>query len=211
MDVVVALPATWLLCVQMNQFYATGAGKDYFGENQAIAVEATKEILQRFTAMAKTIVDPKDFNGVQKHIRQWAKKNPFQSILFYRGHNYEFFTWAAKQKGKMGLMGTMKQVQDLMGRLSYQMSYLGQYMPLQSMWQMEVLVLDQLESVDLDSPESQLGNISESLETVTEMIQDREGLIDHLFYRTVQLLLLVLAGVLIILLVWKRLGSKPPA
>jgi len=84
-------------------------------------------------------------------------------------------------------------------------------MPLQSMWQMEVLVLDQLESVDLDSPESQLGNISESLDTVTEMIQDREGLIDHLFYRTVQLLLLVLAGVLIILLVWKRLGSKPPA
>ena len=42
---------------------------------------------------------------------------------------------------------------------------------------------------------------------MTELIEEREELIDHLFYRTVQLLLLILAGVLIILLVWKRLGS----
>jgi len=97
-----------------------------------------------------------------------------------------------------------------MDKLSYQLTFLDEYLPVQIMWQIELLILRYSNSEALKAP---LKNIQDLLASITEL-SDVTGLgkemVDHVFYRMLQLAVVVLVGLLLVLVIVKRVASKGP-
>ena len=56
LDPLAALADAWGLCAQMERFFATGAGKDLFGDSQRIAVQDSLTLSEEAAALARSVV-----------------------------------------------------------------------------------------------------------------------------------------------------------
>jgi hypothetical protein len=115
--------------------------------------------------------------------------------------------WASELSKKKGFFSTMKRVDDAMDRLSYQITFLDEYLPVQIMWQIELLFLRHAESVPVKESMKSFQDLSGAITKLLDETAYGKDLVDHIFYRMMQLAAMVLVGLLLVLIIWKRIGS----
>ncbi|MHC5065747.1 MAG: hypothetical protein ACYTG5_17425 [Planctomycetota bacterium] len=66
----------WSLCLQMTDFFETGAGKDMFGEFSGIALQTARDLEKRLQSMANETLADDVYERARSEIDEFAVANP---------------------------------------------------------------------------------------------------------------------------------------
>ncbi|MEJ2541047.1 MAG: hypothetical protein P8188_13920 [Gemmatimonadota bacterium] len=74
----------WILSEQMLDYYATGAGRDAFGEYQPMAVRGLEAVTRRIDERVEEVLDSAGYQRVSSFVRNWSDAYPLDNDLFVR-------------------------------------------------------------------------------------------------------------------------------
>jgi hypothetical protein len=130
-----------ILCVQMREFFETGPGREVFGGQEAVAVDASRllENEMRRWAASMTTEGELDQEGLD-FVDDWTREHPITSLQFGRRSSLTAFQSAVPEaRGGLGGISTMEEtVLDLRDQLPITMRRL----PKQARWESELAFLE---------------------------------------------------------------------
>jgi hypothetical protein len=166
-DPLAMLVDLWALCAQQTAYFESGAGKDLFGAQQGVAVQASREMQREISNTAARFMKPEVLAFAQKEIGKWAANHPLQDHLFARPSIIAVLPEAFPNRPP-GIFEALNTVQaelaDAKGRLALQLDHL----PRQARWQAELLA----DQISTDIVGVQLTNAYEFLTGEREAILD---------------------------------------
>lgn len=226
----------WTFSVQMHLFFAVGAGREVFGEQQELAVRASQRLRDEMADVARHAVDPEQFEATEQRITDWAEDHPLESLTFARDSIIPDFAEASRRSEDVfGSMGTIEDV-AVAGEAS--LAILAASLPRQARWQAELVLHEMLRGEEgrtlllaAEEASELMGEVPELVETSINALRDtarseRETVMieadalaahtvkefEHLLMRAIdrlvlRLLLILLAG-LVLLPFALRIGRR---
>ncbi|MCI0337119.1 MAG: hypothetical protein L0226_06060 [Acidobacteria bacterium] len=138
-DPLIILLELWSLSAQMEQYFTTGAGRDLFGEQQPLAIDASKKLTAAAVAIAKELAPPESFERGRTLVDNWVQTHPLSNPLFARDSIVEAFSKEVhKESGSpfSALRGMDERLDDLTAR----MTIYAAFIPKQARWQAELML-----------------------------------------------------------------------
>ncbi|MBI3805268.1 MAG: hypothetical protein HY282_16075 [Nitrospirae bacterium] len=140
-DPVAILVDLWALCAQQTAYFASGAGKDLFGDQQGVAVTTVRQLETEVMAMATDLLRPKSVVAAREGIARWTEEHPLENHQFARTSIISIMAriFPDGTAGPFQTLNSMPaEIADLKGRLTLQMDQL----PRQARWQAELMATD---------------------------------------------------------------------
>jgi len=82
-DPLVSFIDGWTLMLMMQDYFETGRGRDLFGEQQPIAVDAMRGAVQRVEATVRRVLEGRgEYQPFYDFVHDWAAENPLSNDLF---------------------------------------------------------------------------------------------------------------------------------
>lgn len=168
-----------VLTYQMLDYFETGLGRDQFGEQQHLAMEAVRFIdseMDRSMNLAGQKLDPE----ARGNIRQFATENPLTNPYFFRASPVGLLASYLGQESVSGLqaVGSMT---ELMEELSMRLNTYTELLPRSGRWQAELLLAELADSSRAASFLEILNRI-EAMETLNTFLQNAPDLVDEQRY-----------------------------
>jgi hypothetical protein len=138
-DPLVSYVDGWTLLVQMRQYLETGIGKDLFGEQQHIAIDAMRDLEESVDLSVHQNIDPEIAEQLTTFVRRWAEEHPLDNELFQRRSVSERVVdlLAQQQGGGLSQLGSMAQMAEDAQQMAL---VLASYTPKEIRWQSELMV-----------------------------------------------------------------------
>jgi hypothetical protein len=157
------------LSLQMLEYLDSGLGRDRFGAQQPIAVQAAHEIV---AAMVEAGADY--YQRDKEAILEWAAGHPFDNHLFVRTDATA--TLAAEVSGgQVGALQAAAEMGEQMNTLNDRMGIYSLYAPRQIQWQTDFVLAQSTELID-----EQTGSVLEQVMGQSTFLLDGiEGIIDR--------------------------------
>jgi len=140
-DPLAALIDTWILCIQMREYFEVGAGKNSFGEYQFVAAESSRRLENDVLEIVKKSTVEKELPKASVLIYSWAKDNPVENHYFVRSATSELYAES--------LMGGERNIRTVFGSIlqgvediSSELNAYSEILPKIARWQAEYF-LDQ--------------------------------------------------------------------
>ena len=137
-----AYTTTWAACLLMLEYYESGLGAEAFGEDQAIAIEASRQLVREINEIGAGIPIDED---VRRHgceaMAAWVEENPLTNHLFVTHVPAEHLHKLTKGYDT-GLTSIAVDTQERLANLSDRMSIQTSLLPRQMRWQAELALLD---------------------------------------------------------------------
>jgi hypothetical protein len=168
MEPVAALLDLWSFTVQMHLFFTDGAGREVFGAQQPMAVEASQRLLREITAVARSASDPDEFQAAEQGTFDWAADHPLQDLTFARDSIIpDFADHSTRSQDVFGSLGTLEDV-----ALAWEQSFsiLAASLPRQARWQAELLLHDLLREPEVVALLDTADDASAFMERMPELI-----------------------------------------
>ena len=184
-DPVAGFLDTKTLLVQMHDFFATGAGKNTFGELQNIALEGLTKFDLELTEVMRGMTKSGDITVPQGYTRTWADQHRIEDLYFKR-ISFTVALDSLMYDKKHGLFDATGMIADGMNDLSSRMNIYIEYLPRQARWQAEYLLLAEgttFMNKSMDSLQLQLNAMLDSINmqriaTLYELQRERIALTD---------------------------------
>lgn len=139
-DPLAALGDAWTLAIQMARYFDGGAGKELFGESQAVAVEAARSLESEAYELAVSIGGSSAASEIKRDFEHWAEGHPIVDINFGRRSvmtEASAITARSLRVGGMSAVGQMdRTLRDIADRLTV---YTDQ-LPKQARWHAELVI-----------------------------------------------------------------------
>jgi hypothetical protein len=141
-DPVVAAVDLWGLSMQQSDFLTTGAGRDFFGDLQPIAIAAADTL----EGIAGAVVGRMRAEGharVQEetNLREWARRHPIEGSSLGR-ESILSSNWEVLGITETSLTGTMASVQRSLTGVTNRLGYLNEGIFKRVLWQSELVAHD---------------------------------------------------------------------
>jgi len=137
-----AYTTTWAACLLMLEYYESGLGAGAFGENQAIAIEASRQLVREIDEIGAEIpIDEDVRRRGREAMAAWVEENPLTNPLFVSRAPAEHLLQLTEGYDT-GLTSIAANTQEQMADLSDRMSIQTSLMPRQMRWQAELAFLD---------------------------------------------------------------------
>ena len=167
---VASLLDLWTFSVQMHLFFAVGEGRDLFGEQQDIAVQASLRLRRDMSKVARTAIDPDEFEPTEQMIVEWAERNPLRDLRFARESIVpDFADSSRRSEDVFGSMGTIEDV-AVAGKAS--LAILAASLPRQARWQAELILHEGLHNEEVDALLVTAADASELMREVPALVED---------------------------------------
>lgn len=176
-DPIAAATDTWVLLAQMRQFFETGKGKDLFGDNQKIAVDAIKGMEKDFLKMAYEFRDSSLI--IKPEVDNWVKKHPIENIFFNRTSTVTLYAKALGRK-ELGLSSSIGDMVASINNLQDKLTLNTEFLPKQARWQAEYMVYEFLADSVKEGMFSDIGTIAASIERISRIIEGSPELISSI-------------------------------
>jgi hypothetical protein len=151
-DLAVAALDLWLLTVQMDDAFTTGAASDWFGEQQPIAQNTAHELRAQIESYAAHIArSPEAFQEAKAFIHETATSNPVDARVSRRA-SIATVIGTLKGESPTGAFAVAREVADSVGELS---NHLNSYMttvPKLGRWHAELMTEEM--AMNLGLPEA---------------------------------------------------------
>ncbi len=145
-----AYTATWTACLLMLEYYESGLGAEAFGENQAVAIEASRQLVREIDEIGAEIpIDEDVRERGREAMAAWVEKNPLTNHLFVSHAPAEYLLELTKGYDT-GLTSIAVDTQERLADLSDRMSIQTSLMPRQMRWQAELAFLDMSDPKSVD-------------------------------------------------------------
>jgi hypothetical protein len=165
-----------VLTYQMRDYFETGEGSDLFGEQQPLAVEATRFIETQLDR-ARELSGQESIPELEDGIRRFAAENPLTNPYFFRNSPVELLAKSLGQDQVSGLqaVGSMTELlEDMSQRLNTYMELL----PRAGRWQAE-LMLAELADPERSAIYLEILNQLEAMETLNTFLLNAPDLVDE--------------------------------
>ncbi|MBY5992426.1 chemotaxis protein [Ferrimonas balearica] len=137
---VAAMLDTWVLTVQMVEFFDTGAGQGLFGDYQHFAVEASRRLAREFERTAKGFQRSDDFERNRAFVARHAADNPIEDLTFARSS--AFNDWLAERGiSEFEAVTTFGTVPEVMSDISDRMAMITEQTPKILSWKSQLYAL----------------------------------------------------------------------
>ena len=145
-----AYTTTWAACLLMLEYYESGLGAEAFGENQAVAIEASRQLVREIDEIGAEIpIDEDVRRRGREEMAAWVEENPLTNHLFVSRAATEHLRELTKGYDT-GLTSIAANTQEQMAGLSDRMSIQTSLMPRQMRWQAELALLDMSDPKSVD-------------------------------------------------------------
>ncbi|MCK8044108.1 chemotaxis protein [Shewanella sp. 1CM18E] len=153
-----AMLDTWVFTEQMVEFFESGAGKNVFGEQQAVAVEASIKLRDQFERTVKSFGAAK-FNKNQEFVKKYVASHPIKDMAFAR--ESAFTDWLEfHQISEFDAITTFGTVPEVMSDISDRMAMIAEQMPKILGWKAELYALHS--NINADEIQRTLTSISDT-------------------------------------------------
>jgi hypothetical protein len=163
-----------IFAVQMDEFFASGNGRDLFGDYQHVAVETSARMRRELYELSVEIWPDGDFEDFKELVLGWARENPIENTRFVRG-GFEADmirrTGASEELG-MRLAGSMQaQLLALTDRANILMPHVAR----QVHWEKEAMLTETRRMV-ADMTDSTISETMGALGPVLEFLAEQRAL-----------------------------------
>ncbi len=135
-DPLAATVILWATAMQMTDLFTVGPSLDAFGDRQAIAVEASREMEARCKDMVAAVM-PSGVDSAEVRLRKLAMENKFEGLDFGRVDHKSVLAAILDSEFAGGLAATGA-MNEQMVVMADQMNAQGRYIPKQARWQTEL-------------------------------------------------------------------------
>ncbi|APU74310.1 chemotaxis protein [Vibrio parahaemolyticus] len=140
-----ALIDTWVFTHQMNQFYATGAGRDIFTTDEAKQVSA--HLANEVDQLAQSLLKKEVYNKTKLFVADFVKQYPFADLSMIRTPAYR--AWLeANQISEEDAVTTLGTMPEALGDVSDRLSLVSEQTPKIMTWKAQLLALNSSASIE---------------------------------------------------------------
>jgi hypothetical protein len=170
---------SWILSVQMVQYFEDGYGKDFFGEYQDIAINASRLIVNDVENLARGLKGTDDISRGQKITEDWTKNNPIKNNKFLR---LSAMDSVASMIGSedINLGSTAENIAISIDELKNQVTLYTNYLPKQIKWQAEYELYNLVGDSLIDKSLNNIDRVVLSTERISKMIEESPELIKEI-------------------------------
>jgi hypothetical protein len=170
---------SWILSVQMLQYFEDGYGKDLFGEYQDIAITASKLIVSDIENVARQMKREGDISKTQKTTRDWTKKHPLKNNKFLRVSALDTVAHIIGSES-YSLGGTVENIAISVDELKNQVTLYTNYLPKQIKWQIEYAAYEMFGDSTMENMMQNLNTITRSTDRITNVVEETPLLVEEL-------------------------------
>lgn len=165
-----------VLTYQMRDFFETGKGRELFGEQQHLALEASRFIEDQIYS-AMELAGAKSDPEMEEGIREFADENPLTNLYFFRPSPVEQLASYLGQEQVSGLqaVGSMT---ELMETMSVRLNTYTELLPRAGRWQAQ-LMLAELADPERSAVYLDIVNQIEALEALNEFLEGMPYLLEE--------------------------------
>jgi hypothetical protein len=170
---------SWILSVQMLQYFEDGYGKDLFGEYQDIAITASKLIVNDIEQLARELKGSDDISKGQKKTRDWVDENPIKNNKFLRVSSLDEVAHIIGSED-YNLGGTVENIAISVDELKNQVTLYTNFLPKQIKWQAEYELYNFLGDSIIEKTNSKIDRVILSTERISKMIEESPELVKEI-------------------------------
>ncbi|HHJ3201038.1 TPA: chemotaxis protein [Vibrio parahaemolyticus] len=140
-----ALIDTWVFTHQMNQFYATGAGRDIFATDEAKQVSA--HLANEVDQLAQSLLKKEVYDKTKLFVADFVRQYPFADLSMIRTPAYR--AWLeANQISEEDAVATLGTMPEALGDVSDRLSLVSEQTPKIMTWKAQLLALNSSASIE---------------------------------------------------------------
>ncbi|MFW1208266.1 chemotaxis protein [Vibrio parahaemolyticus] len=140
-----ALIDTWVFTHQMNQFYATGAGRDIFATDEAKQVSA--HLANEVDQLAQSLLKKEVYDKTKLFVADFVRQYPFADLSMIRTPAYR--AWLeANQISEEDAVTTLGTMPEALGDVSDRLSLVSEQTPKIMTWKAQLLGLNSSASIE---------------------------------------------------------------
>ncbi|HHC6479937.1 TPA: chemotaxis protein [Vibrio parahaemolyticus] len=142
---IAALIDTWVFTHQMNQFYATGAGRDIFATDEAKQVSA--HLANEVDQLAQSLLKKEVYDKTKLFVADFVRQYPFADLSMIRTPAYR--AWLeANQISEEDAVTTLGTMPEALGDVSDRLSLVSEQTPKIMTWKAQLLALNSSASIE---------------------------------------------------------------
>ena len=174
---------SWILSVQMVQYFEYGYGKDLFGEYQDIAINASRLIVNDIENIARGLKGIDDISKGQKITEDWTKNNPIKNNKFLR---FSAIDSVASMIGSedINLGSTAENIATSIDELKNQVTLYTNYLPKQIKWLAQYELYNFLGDSLIEKSISNIDRVILSTEKISKVIEESPELVREIHLAT---------------------------
>ncbi|EGQ7817306.1 chemotaxis protein [Vibrio parahaemolyticus] len=140
-----ALIDTWVFTHQMNQFYATGAGRDIFATDEAKQVSA--HLANEVDQLAQSLLKKEVYDKTKLFVADFVRQYQFADLSMIRTPAYR--AWLeANQISEEDAVTTLGTMPEALGDVSDRLSLVSEQTPKIMTWKAQLLALNSSASIE---------------------------------------------------------------
>jgi hypothetical protein len=174
---------SWILSVQMLQYFEDGYGKDLFGDYQDIAITASKLIVSDIENLAREIKRGDDISRGRKITSNWTKKHPLKNNKFLRLSALDTVAHVIGSEG-YSLGGTVENIAISVVELKNQVTLYTHYLPKHIKWQAEYELYNFLGDSLIEQSVNKIDRVILSTEKISNTIEESPELVKEIQFST---------------------------
>ncbi|NRD74759.1 chemotaxis protein [Shewanella sp. VB17] len=164
---VAAMIDTWALTAQMVEFYGSGAGKDLFGTQQALVIEASKDLQLQFEHTIEGFIKADDLTKNREFIEEYVQLNPLTEMTFSRHSAFnDWLTFSGINEFEA--VTTFGSVPEVMSDISDRMAMIAEQLPKILGWKTELYALHS--NINAEEIQKTLMSISDTSSRFRELM-----------------------------------------
>lgn len=158
-----ALVDAWVFTEQMNQFFASGAGKELFSTPHAQQV--SNQLTNEIDKLAKSLFKGTHYKSTKQFVTDFARAHPFEDLSFIRTPAYRAWLQANEisEDEAVSTLGTMP---EALGDVSDRLSLVSEQTPKLMTWKAQLIAMNSSVSGE------QLTETLKSIQLTSESFQD---------------------------------------
>ena len=167
------------LCMQMNQFFTIGNGRDVFDAQQYIAIEASKKIMDELKNIAGDLREIRYFKENEKMFSEWVDQNPIEDLNFYRKSTFDTMAKALGSE-EYGLGTTVGSIAESVQDIRQQITFYTNFLPKHVKWQAELELYNLMSDTTVEKTFNNFDRIVNSTERISKVVEESPELIKEL-------------------------------
>jgi len=165
----------WAFVYQMRDYYTTGAGKDAYGEQQAIATAAAQKLVVLTEAVAQALsVNREAYARQQAQVQKFANAHPIEGPFSSRETILADLAEFA-EPGSAGLLVGVGEVTETVADISLRLNEYVTLMPKVARWQAEIAAEGITGRADLRGTLDQVDAIGDMARRANALLADLPG------------------------------------
>lgn len=179
---------TWLLCAQLRSYFSKGAGRELFGEHQAIAVETAESLLSNITTSARIVMPPAGFSNIEKLVEEALADHPIRQSISSRVTPLDDFAQFSRRS--RGALAAIEDVEYQLQHFARRTQIFAEHLPKQVRWQAELLTTEIVRKTravalvtELDDLEQAVKRLSAEASEIRELVSRERSRVEEAIAR----------------------------